>query len=596
MALFDDLDDFHSRVSDAVLASSVITKLPAWITKHTTLKGEPWSFKDHEFQIGILEDEADELCVIKPSQMGLTEVQVRAALALLSIKRGFSIMYVMPHIKLVQKVVKGRVDPVIDGSDRLSQLVVSATNSSEMKRFGMSMIYFAGASTDTQAISMPVDALFIDEFDFCKPSIVGKFQSRLRHAQVSGGMRRNFSTPTVSGYGISLEYETSSKARYLCKCEHCEQWIKPHFHSDVVIPGFDKEFSKFDKEALRDPTVLWQKAYIKCNNCGKRLDESLAVASRRQWVHEFPEVTKHGYAVKHYDLISHNSTPSVLAQRLKYDQQDYENFVLGETFRSTQNEINADTVRANSIGSMETYGEGYYIGVDVGKTCHVTIGKKVDGRYQFVRFLTIKENQTEELLDLFNRYGANRLIIDSAPSFTLYENLQKELGDAVTPCVYVKEAMRKIKYYSIRKDTGAVNAIRTKGLDAFVLAVNEGRVIFPACNEMKEVVRQYGGMKRIEEIDEDDGERKAKWVKTGDEDHFFHSSFYCMMAMDIDEQDVLSVYDSAPVSITSGRLRQIESSSTEDTSRLEPSGPMGFFSPGRGRITASGYGAKYRGY
>lgn len=41
-----------------------------------------------------------------------------------------------------------------------------------------------------------------DEYDFCKQSVLTTFDSRLGHNKEGEDFRRDFSTPTVAGYGM----------------------------------------------------------------------------------------------------------------------------------------------------------------------------------------------------------------------------------------------------------------------------------------------------------------------------------------------------------------------------------------------------------
>ena len=55
-ALHSDLEDFYARVSDRLLSGGAINKIPEWIERNTTLKGRPWVFRDHEFQVAVYRD------------------------------------------------------------------------------------------------------------------------------------------------------------------------------------------------------------------------------------------------------------------------------------------------------------------------------------------------------------------------------------------------------------------------------------------------------------------------------------------------------------------------------------------------------------
>src|SRR5690606_4338738 len=100
------------------------------------------------------------------------------------------------------------------------------------------------------------------------------------------------------------------------------------------------------------------------------------------------------------------------------------------------------------------------------------------------------EDAADALREVYRIYGTYRMVIDSAPDFTLCKSLQTTFGEYVNPCVYVKDNPKKPRYFEVQED-GMVFAARTKGLDAFVKVVNEGRATFAKCDELREVVEHY---------------------------------------------------------------------------------------------------------
>ena len=215
------LRDTLSRLEDRLGGVSSITAVGDWLIKHTKLEGKTYSFKDHEFQLAIVNDTSPHVIIQKPSQMGMTELSFRMMLALAAIRQYFTCIYVLPSAHFAREVSKSRVDPIIEDSERLSSMVVSAANSAEMKRIGTSTIYMGGAATKNQAISRPSKGLIIDEKDFANPTVLTSYQSRLRHTLESERFVREFSTPTVSGYGINADLERSNHHRYMVCCSNC---------------------------------------------------------------------------------------------------------------------------------------------------------------------------------------------------------------------------------------------------------------------------------------------------------------------------------------------------------------------------------------
>ena len=91
------------------------TDLARWIEDNTFLKGEKFSFRDHEYALTILGDTSKNLVVTKPSQCGMSETFSRVILARAAIEP-LNIMYIMPTQTAASDFAKGRVNDVINES------------------------------------------------------------------------------------------------------------------------------------------------------------------------------------------------------------------------------------------------------------------------------------------------------------------------------------------------------------------------------------------------------------------------------------------------------------------------------------------------
>jgi hypothetical protein len=352
-------------------------------------------------------------------------------------------------------------------------------------------------------------------------------------------MERKWSTPTVSDYGISGAYKTSTQKRYLVKCRHCGYEHAPDTLTALRIPGFDETFIKFDKEDLHSARYKVAQAYLACERCNMELDSSLREASRRRWVAEYLARDVTGYAVKPYDLIKYNDTPKVVKQLGKYHRiQDFYNFVLGEVYESNENQVNTEVVRNNTKINEQSSGNGCYLGVDVGKTCHYLVGNRVDGKNHVLKAGKLKQDSVksmqQQIGDIYRQYNCYRGVIDAGPDFTLGQELCKEFGEYFHQCVYVRGSARQPRYYEVAGDTNLITAARTKAFDTLVAEINVGKWIWPHHEEVEELYTQLHGMKRIEQYNEE-GEMVAKWVKVNDFDHYLHAAMYLKLAFDIEE-------------------------------------------------------------
>lgn len=547
--------DYQTRLADKLNSGEILKELPTWITKHTRLNGKPFSFKDHEYMLGILQDQSQEADIMKCSQIGLSELQIRFILSYLHVTQGKTAIYVMPHLVAAKTFTKTRIDSVIDDSPMLKASVRAGSDSSTLKQIGTSFLHIGGAESVKAGISTAAQVLIIDEYDFCNMRVLGIYNSRTRHSTLVM-LKRRFSTPTVSNYGISLNVLRSDGHRYMCKCVRCGDVQAPDFYKQVIIPGYDKEFKEFDVEDLGNPRYKVEDAYIACIKCKRELDTSLGNADLREWVPERPLMRNRGYAVKPFDLISHNTTASTILQMRDYPLvQDYKNFVHGEPCDTDENKVNDATVAKCCTGEWLENGNGWYIGIDVGKICHITVGRKMNRKRHVVWFGKVRVSDgdlTQQIAAIMDRFGFARTVVDHGPEITVPDGLQKRFGkDVVHPCVYIKGRKDNPIWYDLKSEadqTGYVNVTRTKGIDSFVQSVNSGGWIFPNVQEMETVRKHLQQMVRVESMNED-GEMEARWTKATDADHYFHSLVYLHTAMELDETEFNAANFFAPTNI-----------------------------------------------
>jgi hypothetical protein len=575
LELSPEFQDFFSRIADRVNSGAILSDLPAWIQRNTFLKGRPWSFKDHEYQIAIAKDTAPRKAVKKCSQVGLTELQIRLALAYLRVSNGRSLIYVLPYTKMAMKITQSRIDPIIDSSPALKRSIGIGADSSTFKRIGNSNLYIGGADKPTEAISSPIDRLIIDERDFCRERVLGIYNSRMRHTEEGEGMRDEFSTPTISNFGITAAYERSDQKRYMCKCLHCGMTQAPNFLKQIVIPEFDKDFKELEKEDFIYHRYEFSKSYIRCVKCGKELDTSLATAAQRQWVAKYPGRDVSGYAVKPFDLYKYNRTPRVLMQFPDYPMlQDYFNFVLGEELDTNDNKINDAYVKTLFTGEFAYQGENCCVGIDVGKFVHIFVGKRMGGKTHVIAVYKLRfadGDMLGQVCEILDRYRFSLCVIDAGPDISLPQSLVDKYGSQVLPCVYTKGNKSQLSFWEIkddRDDFSIVNAARTKAFDHMVKQVNNGKFQFMGVEESlkTEICEHFQQMARKEDYNEE-GEKVAKWVKLSDMDHFFHALFYTHLALEIENNDLSAAESVMPLSVMGARIGAGRIEVTTDVSR-----------------------------
>ena len=508
------------------------------------VKGQPFTFEDHEYQIEIMRDTQSRIDVRKCSQVGLSELMVQKCLALSAVLRHNTIMFSLPTRDMAQKFSKHRFDGAIVSSEHYSSMMSAGENSSAMKKLGSSYIYVIGTYGDNSAISTPAEMIMSDEVDFSNPIVLGKLNSRIRHAKNvdekgKRGFRYRFSTPTVEGFGIDKGFQNGDQRYYMCRCEHCEKWVCPDYLQDFIIPGWDKGMLEFNLDNLRDPRYNTEAAYIQCSNCKKDLFKSLLDPARRQWVALHPDRWDHSYQVNPWDVPTYNTPQEIVRQYEDYPlKADFFNFVLGLPFSDADNTfVTTDKHRAftctidlwiyqNCVVPMGTVG-----GMDIGKTLHLVVKVKAGPGWHVIWMEKIHNTQedpaTARVLDRFDFYGMRKLCIDAGPDITLV-NLLVSAREGIQAVVYTSVS----GFHAIeeKKAGDVINADRTKTLTLLMQDHNSGKYRYPHSDSCKiELFQHYATTKKLREPGAD-GVVKEKFIKTDKQDHWVHALNYANIA------------------------------------------------------------------
>lgn len=147
-------------------------------------------------------------------------------------------MAVWPTVEMAKRNSKQRIDPLIEESAALAELISPARsrdsgNTILAKEFRGGVLVMTGANSAVGLRSMPVRYLFLDEVDGYPLDVEGEGDAiSLAEARTRTFARRKIfivSTPTISGASaIEREYEASDQHRYFVPCPHCShrQWLR----------------------------------------------------------------------------------------------------------------------------------------------------------------------------------------------------------------------------------------------------------------------------------------------------------------------------------------------------------------------------------
>jgi len=147
-------------------------------------------------------------------------------------------MAVWPTVDMAKRNSKQRIDPLIEESGVLVELIAPARsrdsgNTILAKEFRGGVLVMTGANSAVGLRSMPVRYLFLDEVDGYPSDVEGEGDAiSLAEARTRTFARRKIfivSTPTISGASaVEREYEASDQRRYFVPCPHCahRQWMR----------------------------------------------------------------------------------------------------------------------------------------------------------------------------------------------------------------------------------------------------------------------------------------------------------------------------------------------------------------------------------
>lgn len=534
-----NFDDHLERLKSTLQPAHTTKSVADWITTHTYLDGEPFSFKDHEYQHRILQSEAPLLVVQKCSQVGITELIIRRTLALMDIMRSFSVIYTMPTAGFAATAVKTRFDPVVQSSPRLSQLIHTTTDNTEIKRFADNFLYIKGTYGNNQAISVPADMIVHDEFDFSDAQVMSNFQSRLKHSKYK--WKALFSTPTVANYGINAEFNSTKRHYNFTKCDHCGHWFVPSYFDHVRIPDFSGVLKQITKENIHQHA--WQDAKLHCPKCDSV--PNLQVENRI-WVCENPDENHEGegFQVSPFDAPNVVTIPSLILSSTKYDRiTDFINFDLGLPATDAESSLQDADIdqmfeKHDQIAPNTT---ACVIGVDMGVTCHIVVAKVgASTGLHIIDLSTAHYTDLEKHLDtLVRQYRPASIVMDSQPYTDTVHRLQQRHHN-LYGSVYVQN--KDLEMYKLKDrennaekgllDVRQVNVNRDYAFDCLMTEIRAGKVTCVKNDQHHKLRVHLKDMKRIM-VQRTYGQVFA-WRKSKEgSDHYHHALLYALIAKEL---------------------------------------------------------------
>jgi hypothetical protein len=511
-----------------------------FITQKTWHRGTRFSFVNHEFQETIITDDSQIVNVQKCSQIGLSEIMARFGVAVVNMIPDFSVIVTFPFSGDASNFAKTRIDPFVEASPALREAINPKMNNGEIKQFGTSFMYFRGTNGKTQAISIPADMIISDEIDRSDPHILSQYTSRLTHSDWK--MRRNFSTPTIPGFGIAKEMSESIVFKNLCKCDHCAQWFLPDYFDHVKIPEFDGNLRTISKSNIG--RLRYQEAQLHCPHCGAVPNLQ---PKNREWVAENKDAnfSAHGYMVSPFDAPNLISVVDLIKASTMYARfTEFVNQNLGLPEEDAAESITLSDLNAAQLppGTDMRSSSLHCMGIDQGLICHIVIGRlTLEGEFLVCYRERCPLGQLQERKrKLAAEWKVVITVIDSQPNVHLVQEIQKYDKNCYGG-VYGKNK-KQLEPFRIQMFEGeamdgklpihTAQINRDKAFDLLMHVIKSGTMKWAAISQDDDELfeKHILDMRRVQVYDEH-MELAWVWVKsTLGQDHYHHTLLYCWIA------------------------------------------------------------------
>lgn len=519
--------DFLEACEERFSVDSLSMTLTDWVQNNTTLKNRPFSIKGYEFQRQILDDLHPNLDVIKISQVGITEIQIRKALAFLKRNNGTSLIFSLPNEDMFKRVSNTRIKPIIN-HDKVFNTPYDkenkSTRSMDLMQLQQSFLYIVPA-IESAATSIDADVVLNDEIDLSDQKMLALFNSRLQNSKFR--INQRFSTPTFPSYGIDLNWQSSDQHYYMCKCEACNHYNHPEFNRNFI----HLEGAPDNVENLTDLTVEFQdmlsfeNSYVKCEKCHRPLN--LTDPSLRFWLAHYPSRTaSRGYRIGPF---SSNSLdiPYIMTSMWRFYKNEFKrgffNTVLGLPYSDGNIQIPREDILACMTAQSQMANisktDDIWLGIDVGQICHVTWGRGSGKDLDVVYLEQVRvENIVARVKEICEQYNVRGGAVDRHPYTPTADEIFKVSNGKVIPVEYrgLKEINAVLDPYG---DVTHCQVNRTWFLDNLALKIRKRSIRIEGYGYQKEIVIDH----LRDMVRDETPEKPAEWKKLSGADHYFHS-------------------------------------------------------------------------
>jgi hypothetical protein len=516
-----------------------------WATQANKIKLQKgnYSFEGREYLLEVMSSESQRMALMKGTQGGASITVMLMCLWGMIFKhyeRG--VLYLFPTATDVREFSQAVLNPLLavnrhtlgrwvksskgGGSDTTTLKQVNGANFF-MRGAGLKQIVDGQVGESAAMKGISSDVTVYDEVELMDQDALAKARGRMgASVDVVNGVT-DYDTaiareilignPGIPGYGIDKIFQESDQRHWFRKCLHCGTWTCA-----------EESFPECVK--IRDSG----RGYIGCMKCGKEV-----FVRDGKWVPKYRDNSEHMHGYRWSQLTS--PCPQDPGQILEdfinppeNNLADVYRIKLGLPYVNAEERLTTGQVYSRCgpfvMGNSDPGPCSF--GLDVGKICHLLIGKRVGQRqFEIVKAARLPgDGDWSEISKMIMRFNCKSGVIDIRPYEAAARRFQKEHAMRIFLCEY-SENTTVGRSYNIK--TGIVKVNRTEIFDdTHNLVADDGLLTLPRKDtpEIREFARQVCNPAKSLEVNK--RTRQSVYRYLGTEDHYRNALNYLLLAME----------------------------------------------------------------
>jgi hypothetical protein len=514
-----------------------------WATQANRIrlqKGD-YSFAGREYLIEPMSSRAQRIAMMKGTQGGASiTVMLMCLWGMIYKHFARGVLYLFPTATDVREFSQATLNPLLAANRQALGRWVKTTkgggsDTTTLKQVNGSNFFMRGAglahkidgqmAESTQMKAISVDLNVYDEIELFDPDALAKARGRMGASVdvVDGVVDYDtavareilIGNPGIPNYGIDKIFKLSDQRHWFRKCLSCGS----RTCAELSFP----ECVKIRSDG---------RGYIACMKCGKEV-----FTKDGEWVPKYREKSDymHGYRWSQLTSPCPLDPGQILAEFVNPPENnlaDVYRIRLGLPFINSEDALTTPQVYSRcgkSIMKASDAGPCAF-GLDVGKICHLVIGKRVSSKaFEIVKVARLPgDGDWSEISKMVEEFNCKSVVIDIRPYEAAARRFQQEHRIRIFLCEYSETTPIGTTY---NQNTKIVKVNRTEICDAtHDLVATDGRLILPKQDHPEMQIFADQVCNPVKVLDVNKVTKRSIYRYRGTNDHYRHALNYFLLA------------------------------------------------------------------